>query len=91
MESVSRSSEVSPSCCPGCGSECASQRITFTLHRSPADFVMFHNVPAEVCPVCGESLFSLQTSSWLLAILRSGCEPDEMATVPVYDFRRFAC
>ena len=45
---------------------------------------MIDHVPAEVCDVCGDVLFSPQTIKHVEGILRSMRKPD--ATVPLYEY-----
>jgi len=54
-----------------------------TLHRG-SDIVVFEYVPAEVCPVCGDTLSDSQTIKRLEDLLDTESEPDK--TAPVYQY-----
>jgi len=71
--------------CPGCGEACEERQITVTLPRASTGIAVFKNVPAEVCPACGESGFSVQTAGKIMAVVRANNPPDEMAHIPVFD------
>jgi YgiT-type zinc finger domain-containing protein len=75
-----------PARCAACGEPCEDRAITLSLPRSATGIAVVRNVPAEVCLGCGETQFSLQTTGLLMAVVRSDRPPDEVATVPIYDF-----
>lgn len=68
-----------------CGGACENRNISFTLRRSATAFVMFQNVPAEVCSLCGEPQFSLATSEKMMVMLHTRSNPDSVIVIPVYD------
>lgn len=80
-QSVTRESFI----CQYCGGSCEPQRITLTLRRSEMHFVLVRNVPADVCQNCGESQFSMGTTSRMMAALHPDRAPDEVAMIPIYD------
>src|SRR5689334_584254 len=71
--------------CAVCGELCESKGITLALPRAASGLAVFRNVPAEVCPHCGETRFSLRTTGRLMAVVRECTPPDEVAMVPIYD------
>ncbi len=71
--------------CAVCGEFCESKAITIALPRAASGLAVFRNVPAEVCPHCGETRFSLHTTGRLMAVVRESTPPDEIAMVPIYD------
>ena len=73
--------------CTRCSGECESSIITLTLRRTSSEFAIFRNVPAEICQLCGETQFSMPTTVNLIASLQANHAPDDMAVVPIYDFR----
>jgi YgiT-type zinc finger domain-containing protein len=74
--------------CPACGEPCEEKVITLALPRTKTGLAVFKNVPAEVCPRCGEARFSLQTTGKLMAVVRSSDPPDSVAEIPVFDLGR---
>ncbi len=71
--------------CGACGEEYEERRITLALPREECGLAVFRNVPADVCPRCGEPRFSLETARQLMASASSGEAPDAVLRVPVYD------
>jgi YgiT-type zinc finger domain-containing protein len=84
---MSAQAAVNPTCCPRCGGACEPNWITITLRRTSSEFAILRNVPAEICQLCGETQFSMPTSLRMLASLQTTRPPDDVAVVPVYDFR----
>lgn len=68
-----------------CGGACEKRTISFTLRRSATAFVLFQNVPAEVCPLCGEPQFSLDTTERMMMLLQTRSNPGSVLVIPVYD------
>jgi hypothetical protein len=50
------------------------------------EVIVFDNVPAEVCSVCGDVLLSLSTAEAIESHLKHLGKPDRMA--PVYELHR---
>ena len=67
----------------GCPGGYEPRLVTHTV-RHRGQLVLFDHVPAEVCSVCGDVLFSPETVRRIEAMLASGQEPS--ATVPVYEY-----
>lgn len=67
----------------GCPGELEHKLITHTVHRGDRVFVISH-VPAEVCSVCGDVLFTPDTVRRIQEIVAGGKEPS--ATIPVYEY-----
>jgi len=66
--------------CPGTYEE---RTIVHTMHRGDQILVIDH-VPADVCPVCGDILFTPETVRRLETLGRLTSAP--IGTVPLYDF-----
>lgn len=81
---------ASPAACAVCGESCEERTITMALPRSATGIAVIRNVPAEVCPRCGETGFSLQTTGRLMAVVQSTEPPVDVAIVPIYDLDRHA-
>lgn len=75
-------------CCAACGEVCEEKVISLTLPRSTTGMAVFRNVPAEVCPRCGETRFSLATTSRMMSMVNSDHPPCEFAHIPIYDLER---
>ncbi len=75
---------VAPVLCE-CGGVCETRTINFTLRRSAETFVLLQNISAEVCQLCGEPQFTLQTTQKMMCLLHNKRTPDGFMLVPVYD------
>ena len=75
-------------CCAACGEHCEEKSISLALPRSASGLAVVRNVPAEVCPGCGETRFSLSTTGRLMSLFQNGEPPDDVAVVPIYDLAR---
>ena len=67
----------------GCSGIYEARTIVHTMHRGDQILVIDH-VPAEVCPICGDILFTPETVRRLEALGRLTSAP--IGTVPLYDF-----
>jgi YgiT-type zinc finger domain-containing protein len=76
---------VSTAMCGLCGDSCEDKLITIALPRSEGVLALIKNVPAEVCLRCGETRFTLGTTGRLMAAVRGGRPPDDVAVIPIYD------
>ena len=65
--------------CPG---EYEYKRILHTV-KHQGSVIVIENVPARVCPVCGDVLLSLSTIEAIEALLKNPGEPAR--TAPVYE------
>src|SRR5437660_2986660 len=74
--------------CEACDEPYEEKRITLALPRSSSGLAVIRNVPAEICPQCGEMQFSLRTTGRLMNVVRSDEPPSEVAVVPIYDLDR---
>ena len=72
-------------CCAVCGEACEEKIVSLTLPRSSTGMAVFRNVPAEVCPRCGETRFSLATTSEMMKLVNGNMAPSEFASIPIYD------
>jgi YgiT-type zinc finger domain-containing protein len=68
-----------------CGGICESRSISFTLRRSANAFVMFQNVPADVCAQCGEPQFNIAITEQMMIASHTNKTPDGFILVPIYD------
>jgi YgiT-type zinc finger domain-containing protein len=67
----------------GCPGHYELKTVTHTV-RHTGEVVVIDHVPAEVCDVCGDVLFSPETIRRVESILRSMRKPD--TTVPLYEY-----
>ena len=67
----------------GCPGEYEQREVVHTVHQGSRIIVIDH-VPAEVCTICGDVLFTPETVR-KIEILRDTFEPP-IRTVPLYDF-----
>ena len=72
-------------CCAACGEVCEEKFVSLTLPRSSTGMAVFRNVPAEVCPGCGETRFSLATTGRMIKLANGNMAPSEFASIPIYD------
>ncbi|MBX2998283.1 MAG: YgiT-type zinc finger protein [Caldilineaceae bacterium] len=67
----------------GCPGEYEEKKIIHTVvHRG--EIVVIEDVPAEVCTICGDVLFTLKTVREIEALLMNRSKPKR--TVPLYQF-----
>ena len=71
--------------CDLCGSSLMQQEVTYTIEVD-SQWVIIENVPARVCPQCGERLFSLETVERLQQIAWGQKKPQRVVQTPVFDF-----
>ena len=67
----------------GCPGHYERKSVTHTV-RHKGEVVVIDHVPAEVCDVCGDVLFSPDTIRHIESILARMPEPD--TTVPLYEY-----
>jgi YgiT-type zinc finger domain-containing protein len=67
----------------GCPGEDEQREVVHTVHQGDKIIVIGH-VPAEVCSICGDVLFTPETVRRIEAIRRTAAPPTR--TVPLYDF-----
>ena len=67
----------------GCPGQYERKSVTHTV-RHKGEVVVIDHVPAEVCDVCGDVLFSPETIRHIEKILAHKPEPD--TTVPLYEY-----
>lgn len=79
-----------PSRCAVCGEIVEEKHITLALPSSASGYALFRNVPAEVCPGCGETRFSLHTTGRVMAVIQEKQTPDDLVVVPIYDLEQSA-
>lgn len=69
----------------GCSGEYEQREVVHTVRQGERIIVIDH-VPAEVCPICGDVLFTPETVRRIEAIRRTNIPP--VRTVPLYDFKQ---
>ncbi len=67
----------------GCPGHYERKSVTHTV-RHKGEVVVIDHVPAEVCDICGDVLFSPETVRHIEKILAQMPEPD--TTVPLYEY-----
>lgn len=67
----------------GCRGAHKQKTIMHTV-RFRGQTIVIDNVPAEVCPVCGDVLFSPETVRQIETLLRTNTAPVRM--VPMYEY-----
>ena len=67
----------------GCPGE-YEQREIMHMERHGDEIVVIEHVPAEVCTICGDVLFTPETVRQLERLQRSSIRPTR--TIPLYDF-----
>ena len=67
----------------GCPGQYEPKRIVHTVRRGE-EVLVIDQVPAEVCPVCGDVLFNPETVRRIEEMLRTIKEPTR--TVPLYEY-----
>ncbi len=67
----------------GCAGQYEQREITHTV-RHRGRIVVIDHVPAEVCPTCGDVLFTPETVRRIEALLEERSEPAR--TVPLYEY-----
>ncbi len=71
--------------CDLCGAPTVEQKVTYTLEMD-GKLIVVENVPARVCPQCGEKLFSPETVERLQKTIWEQKQPVRMLQTPVFDF-----
>jgi YgiT-type zinc finger domain-containing protein len=67
----------------GCPGSYERTTVTHTVHHH-GEVVVIDHVPAEICDVCGDVLFSPGTLRHIEKILQEMSKPD--MTVPLYEY-----
>ena len=69
----------------GCPGNYARQFIIHTVKKSSnGDLLVFDNVPAEVCDVCSDTVFTPDTVRHLEGLIHQKNKPNRLA--PVYEY-----
>ena len=71
--------------CVFCGGTLRKGLVTFS-YEDEKSYMLIEHVPAEVCPLCGEKLYSPEVTDALLQVAKRQGEPVRVIQVPVYDF-----
>ena len=71
--------------CAFCGGKLRKATVTFSYEQDEA-YILVEHVPAEVCPQCGEKLYTPEVTEALLQIAKQPFKPAKIMHVPVYDF-----
>lgn len=71
--------------CVFCGGKVEKRMVTFSYEEDDK-YLFVENVPALVCPKCGEKTYSPEVTDKLLRFARDEFEPVKTIEVPVFDF-----
>lgn len=74
---------MTPCSIAGCPGHYRDARVTHTV-RHRGSIVVIDHVPAEVCDVCGDVLFTPETVRHIERLLEDRSEP--VKTVPLYEY-----
>jgi YgiT-type zinc finger domain-containing protein len=83
---VAMTTDQTPLACPSCGGETRADEVSLAVWQG-ARLVVIRDVPATVCPTCGEQLFEEATNDAILALTEAGfprSEAWEEIVVQVY-------
>ena len=80
---MSRSTESRPCSIQGCPGGYEQRQVVHTV-RHKGEIVVVQDVPAEVCSVCGDVLFTPETVQHLQRIVRDRSQPVSQA--PVFQY-----
>ena len=72
--------------CPVCKTETVAQVITYSQVYN-GQLVAVENVPADVCPRCGEQYFSAATADEIQKVIYSGDAPKKLE-VPLFNYSK---
>lgn len=67
----------------GCAGEYEERKIVHTV-RHRGEVIVIDHVPALVCPVCGDVLFTPETVRQIEKLLQTATQPTSM--VPLYEY-----
>ncbi len=68
---------------PGCTGEYEDELVVHAVERD-GQIVVFKDVPAKVCDICGDELITWEVEGQLVRLLESNPQPVSIA--PVYQF-----
>ena len=71
--------------CVFCGGILQKAAVTF-IYEEEETYLFVEHVPAEVCPQCGEKLYTPEVTEALLQFAKQQAEPIKIIHVPVDDF-----
>jgi HTH-type transcriptional regulator/antitoxin MqsA len=72
--------------CPVCKTETVCQIVTYSQIYN-GQLVAVENVPADVCPRCGEQYFAKETADQIQKIIYSG-DATKKLEVPLYNYSK---
>ena len=73
--------------CIFCGGELEKKIVTF-YYEEDGKYLLVENVPAEVCTMCGEKIYSPKVTDELLKFARDKFKPVKSIKIPVFDFAK---
>lgn len=76
-----------PMKCVFCGGKLRHDTVTFS-YEDHETYILVEHVPAEVCPQCGEKLYSPEVTDALLQFAKQQAKPIKVIQVPIYDFAK---
>jgi YgiT-type zinc finger domain-containing protein len=83
MANAVREENIEKCTIEGCPGDCEARLVTHTV-RHNGRLVVIDRVPADVCTVCGDVLFSPDTVRHIEELLRTAGEPAR--EVPLYNY-----
>jgi len=72
--------------CQTCGSSSALGEVVDEIFRFAGQYVLVENIPANVCELCGDKLYSPVTTAKLQILLRSSIKPSRGYTMIAFDY-----
>jgi len=71
--------------CPVCHVDMVKVKKGEIELRVKGKLYLVRNISYEECPICGEKVFSPQTSQWIYEKIKLGEYKEELITLPVLD------
>ncbi|MEQ8169786.1 MAG: type II toxin-antitoxin system MqsA family antitoxin [Candidatus Eremiobacterota bacterium] len=71
--------------CIFCGGKVKKEKVTF-VYEEKEKYIFIENVPAEVCPKCGEKTFSPEVTQEILKFAKNEFTPVKTVEIPVFNF-----
>lgn len=73
--------------CDICGGLMHEEETTYTIQIKDK-FIMIENVPAKVCPQCGEKLFSPEVVERLQMTIWNNGKPEKTIKTPIFNYKK---
>jgi len=72
--------------CPVCGSKQVFEKRVQEIFQIEGVPVLVENIPAEICPQCGEVTFSLETTETVRRMVHGTARPVRSVQMDVFEF-----